>query len=62
MKEARHINYLHIQDMQFIYDSHDSKVNEQCYEVERKYWVLEVKKSNRLPKRHLKSHTVPVCE
>jgi len=37
MKEVRHINNLHRQDMQFIYDSHDSKVIERCYEVEREY-------------------------
>ena len=37
MKEVRHINVLHIQDMQFIQDGHDSKVNEWCYEVEREY-------------------------
>jgi len=37
MKEARHRNDLHIQDMQFILDGHDSKVNNRCYEVEREY-------------------------
>jgi len=37
MKEVRHINDLHIQDMQFVYDDYDSKVNERCYEVERQY-------------------------
>jgi len=36
MKE-RHINVLHIQDMQFIHDGHDSKVIERCYEVKREY-------------------------
>ena len=37
MKEVRHINVMHIQDMRFIHDGHDSKVNERCYEVEREY-------------------------
>ena len=37
MKEARHRNDLHIQDMQFIYNGHDSKVNEQCYEIKREH-------------------------
>ena len=37
MKEARHINVLHIQDKQFIHVGHDSKVNERCYEAEREY-------------------------
>ena len=37
MKEARHRNDLHIQDMQFIHDGHDSKVNDQCHEVEWEY-------------------------
>ena len=38
MKEARHRNdRQHIQDMHFIYDDHDSKVNDQCYEVGRQY-------------------------
>ena len=37
MKEARHRNDLHIQDIQFIHDGHDTKVNDRCYEVERKY-------------------------
>jgi len=36
MKE-RYINILHIQDMQFFHDGHDSKVNERCYEVKREY-------------------------
>jgi len=37
MKEARHRNDLHIQDMQFIHDGYESKVNDRCYEVEREY-------------------------
>ena len=37
MKEVRHINDLHIQDMQFIYDGRDSKFNKRCYEVESEY-------------------------
>ena len=37
MKEARHVNDLHIYDMQFIHIGHDSKVNERYYEVEREY-------------------------
>jgi len=37
MKEVRHINDLHIQDAQFIYGGHDSKVNERCYEDKREY-------------------------
>jgi len=38
MKEASHRNDLqHIQDMQFIHDGHDSKVNDRCLEVEREY-------------------------
>ena len=37
MKEAMHRNDLHIQDMQFIHDDYDSKVNDQRYEVEREY-------------------------
>ena len=35
--KERHINVLHTQDMQFIYDGHDSKVNEQCYDIESEY-------------------------
>ena len=36
MKEVRHRNNLqHIQDMQFIHDDHDSKVNDRCPQVER---------------------------
>ena len=62
MKEVRHINVLHIQDMQFTQDGHDSKVNERCYEVEREYLVMKVKKCDRFPKRLLKSHTISVCE
>ena len=37
MKEARHRNDLHIKNMHFIHDGHDSKVNDLCYEVEREY-------------------------
>ena len=37
MKEARHINDPYIQDMQFIHDGHDTKVNERYYGVEREY-------------------------
>ena len=37
MKKARHRNDLHIQDMRFIHDGHDNKVNDRCYEVEREY-------------------------
>jgi len=37
MKEVSHINDMHIQDMQFIHDGHDSKINEQCYKVENEY-------------------------
>jgi len=37
IKEARHRNDLHIQDMEFIHNGHDSKVNERYYEVEREY-------------------------
>ena len=60
--EVRNINFLHIQDMQFIQDGHDSKVNERCYEVEREYLVMKVKKCDRFPKLLLKSHMVSVCE
>ena len=62
MKEVRHINVLHIQGMQFIHNVHDSKVNEQCCEVEGEYLVMKVKKCNRLLKQLLKSHMVSVCE
>ena len=31
MKEPRHRNDLHIQDMQLIYDGYDSEVNGRCY-------------------------------
>jgi len=37
MKEARQRNDLYIQDMQFIHDGHDSKVNDRCYKVEKEY-------------------------
>jgi len=37
MEDVRHINDLYIQDMKFIHDGHDSKVNERCNEVEREY-------------------------
>jgi len=37
MKEVRHINDLHRQDMQFIHDGHDSKANEWCHNVEMEY-------------------------
>jgi len=37
MKEVRHINDLHIQNMQFIHGGHDSKVIDRCYEVQREY-------------------------
>jgi len=37
MKEVRHINDLHIQDMQFIHDDHNNKVNERYHKVERDY-------------------------
>ena len=60
MKEVRRINVLHIQDMQFIQDGRYGKVNERCYEVEREYSVMKVKKCKRLPKRLLKSHMVSV--
>ena len=33
MKEVRHINDPHTQDMQFIHDGHDSTVNKRCYKV-----------------------------
>ena len=33
-KELRHINDQHEEDMRFVHDGYDSKVNERCYEVE----------------------------
>jgi len=57
-----HIKDLHIQDIQLIYDGHDSKVQERSYDAERKYYVLKLKKCYRLLRLHLRNHMMPTCE
>ena len=57
-----HIEDLHIQDMELIYGGHDSSAWDQCYEAKREYYMLKLKKCNRLSSLHLRNYVIPTCE